>query len=158
MARTHEKYQLASEDQQQLETIIRSPKSPQSLVLRARIVLLSGAGKTVEEVAAVLGTSTRAVYKWRKRFQGYQLDGLKDRPRSGQPKKLPENKVKEVLQLTVERIPKESTHWSVRLMAKAANITTWQVRQIWQTADLKPHRLKTFTISNDPDLPIKSLT
>ena len=36
-------------------------------------------------------------------------------------------------------------------MAKAANITTWQVRQIWQTADLKLHQLKTFKISNDPD-------
>ena len=35
-------------------------------------------------------------------------------------------------------------------MAKAAGITTWQVQQIWQTADLKPHRLKTFKISNDP--------
>lgn len=35
-------------------------------------------------------------------------------------------------------------------MAKAAGITTWQVRQIWGTADLRPHRLKTFKISNDP--------
>ena len=52
--------------------------------------------------------------------------------------------------MTVESIPHEATHWSVRLMAKAASITTWQVRQIWQAADLKPHRLKTFKISNDP--------
>ena len=36
-------------------------------------------------------------------------------------------------------------------MAKHAQITTWQVRQIWKAADLKPHRLKTFKISNDPD-------
>lgn len=36
-------------------------------------------------------------------------------------------------------------------MAKHAQITTWQVRQIWNAADLKPHRLKTFKISNDPD-------
>lgn len=35
-------------------------------------------------------------------------------------------------------------------MAKYAGVTTWQVRQIWQAADLKPHRLKTFKISNDP--------
>lgn len=33
-------------------------------------------------------------------------------------------------------------------MAKAARITTWQVRQIWDTAN-QPHRLKTFKISND---------
>ncbi len=36
-------------------------------------------------------------------------------------------------------------------MAKAAGVTTWQVRQVWEAADLKPHRLKTFKISNDPE-------
>jgi len=36
-------------------------------------------------------------------------------------------------------------------MAKYAGVTTWQVRQIWEAADLKPHRLQTFKISNDPE-------
>jgi transposase len=151
MARTHEKFELTAEDRQALEALLRSPKTAQSLVLRARIVLLSGAGQTVEEVAASLGASTRAVYKWRNRFKTDGLDGLKDLPRSGQPKKLSAAKIKEVLTFTVERIPREATHWSVRLMAKAAGITTWQVRQIWEASDLKPHRLKTFKISNDPE-------
>jgi len=35
-------------------------------------------------------------------------------------------------------------------MAQYADITPWQVRQIWKAADLRPHRLKTFKISNDP--------
>ncbi len=78
------------------------------------------------------------------------LDGLYDQPRSGQPKKLTEQKVKEVLRLTVERIPHEATHWSIRLMARYAKVTTWQVRQIWDAANLKPHRIKSFKISNDP--------
>lgn len=151
MARTHEIFELTTEDRQALEAMIRSPKTAQSLVLRARIVLLSGAGQTVEEVATSLGASTRAVYKWRNRFKASGLDGLKDLPRSGQPKKLSARKIKEVLTLTVEHIPKEATHWSVRLMAKAAGITTWQVRQIWEASDLKPHRLQTFKISNDPE-------
>ena len=29
-------------------------------------------------------------------------------------------------------------------------MTQWQVRQIWEAADLKPHRLKTFKLSQDP--------
>lgn len=151
MARTHEKYELTAEDRQVLEALLRSPKAAQSLVLRARIVLLSGAGQTAEEVAALVGTSKLSVYKWRNRFRASGLEGLKDLPRSGQPKKLSAKKVKEVLTLTVEKIPREATHWSVRLMAKAAGVTTWQVRQIWEVSDLKPHRLKTFKISNDPD-------
>ncbi len=35
-------------------------------------------------------------------------------------------------------------------MAKYAQATQWQVRQVWAVADLRPHRLKSFKISNDP--------
>jgi len=151
MARTHEIYQLEAVDRQALEAICRSSKAAQSLVSRAKIILFTAGGQTPEEVAAALGTTTRAVYRWRKRFKDHGLEGLQDRPRPGQPTKLSEKVVKEVLRLSVKGIPKEATHWSVRLMAKAAGITTWQVRQAWEAADLKPHRLKTFKISNDPE-------
>jgi len=150
MARTPENFELTVADRQALEALLRSPKTAQSLVLRARIILLSGAGEAVEAVATSVGASTKAVYKWRNRFKASGLDGLSDQPRSGQPKKLSEQKIKEVLRLTVERIPHEATHWSVRLMAKYAGVTTWHVRQVWEAADLKPHRIKSFKISNDP--------
>lgn len=151
MARKHEKLDVTAGDRKELEALLRSPKTSQSLALRARIVLLCDSGKTVEEVAAALSASSRSVYKWRNRFKVRGLEGLKDLPRSGQPKKLSADKVNEVLTMTVERVPREATHWSVRLMAKAAGITNWQVQQIWNAADLKPHRLKTFKISNDPN-------
>jgi hypothetical protein len=59
--------------------------------------------------------------------------------------------VEHVLTLTTQRVPREATHWSVALMASYAGITTWQVHQIWKAAGLKPHRLETFKISNDPE-------
>ena len=31
-----------------------------------------------------------------------------------------------------------------------AGVTQWQVRQVWQAADVNPHRLKTFKLSRDP--------
>ena len=105
----------------------------------------------MEAVAASLGTSTKSVYKWRNRFTESGLDGLFDLPRSGQPRKLTEQVIKEVLTMTVERIPHESTHWSLRLMAKYAGITVWQVVEIWAAANLKPHRIQGFKIGNDPD-------
>lgn len=150
MARTYENYTISAEEKQALDALLRSPKTAQSLAGRAKIIILTDAGKNAEDVAAELGTSLRTVYRWRKRFKEQGLDGLQDLPRSGQPKKLSEEMIKEVLRLTVNCIPREATHWSVRLMAKAARVTTWQVRQIWEAADLKPHRLKTFKISNDP--------
>lgn len=36
-------------------------------------------------------------------------------------------------------------------MVEHAGVTPWQVQQIWQAVDLKPHRLLTFKVSNDPD-------
>lgn len=151
MARPQENIELADADREALEALLRSHKTPQSRALRARIILKSGTGESVEAIAASLGASTKSVYKWRNRFVESGLDGLLDLPRSGQPKKLTETDVKKVLKLTVERVPHEATHWSLRLMAKYAGVTTWQVRQIWEAANLKPHRLQTFKISNDPD-------
>lgn len=150
MVQTSKHIELTASDRQALASLLRSPKTAQSLALRARIVLKCSAGESVEAVATAVGASTKAVYKWRNRFKKSGLNGLSDLPRSGQPKKLTEQKIKEVLKLTVERIPHEATHWSVRLMARYAGITTWQVRQIWEAANLKPHRLKSFKISNDP--------
>jgi transposase len=102
------------------------------------------------DIMARLDVTRPTVFKWRSRFEQDGLDGLHDRSRPGQPRKLTEKQIREVLRLTVERIPREATHWSTRLMAKYADVTQYQVREIWKAADLKPHRLKTFKISNDP--------
>lgn len=78
------------------------------------------------------------------------MAGLADKPRPDQPRKLSQEKVREILTLTTQRIPVEATHWSLRLMARYADTTIHQVQQVWQAADLKPHRLQSFKISNAP--------
>ncbi len=105
MARTYENYKLGAKDREALEALLRSPTAAQSLVHRAKIILMTAAGHTPEGVAESLGTSVRAVYRWRKRFKDQGLDGLKDQQRPGQPKKISAETVKEVLRLTVECIP-----------------------------------------------------
>lgn len=137
-------------DRAALRGWLRAQNTPRSLAQRAKIVLLLDEGRAPAEVIAKLDVARPTVFKWRNRYAAQGVEGLRDRPRPGQPKKLTRAKIEEVLQLTVERIPREATHWSVRLMSQYAGISEWQVRQIWQAADLKPHRLKTFKISNDP--------
>jgi transposase len=137
-------------DRHELERLLRASNTTQSKALRARIILLSGDGKTAEEVAEATGTTTITVYKWRRRYKAAGIAGLDDAARPGQPRKLSLAKQKEILKLTTERIPREATHWSERLMAKHAGVTVHQVRQVWKAANLQPHRLKTFKISNDP--------
>lgn len=150
MSRPHKAIQLAATERAALEKLIRASSSSQSKVFRARIIQLAGEGKTAQETADLLETTLPTVYKWRNRYAKAGLTGLEDKFRPGQPKKLSEAKVKEILDLTVHHVPEEATHWSIRLMAKAAGVTPWQVSQVWQASDLKPHRLQTFKISRDP--------
>ena len=150
MPRAATRLMVPSEDREALLGWLRASKTPRSLALRAQIVLESTEGKTAVELARSLGVSTVTVQKWRSRYRRDGLAGLHDSPRAGRPTKLTAKVTKQVLDLTTKRIPKESTHWSTRLMAKYAGVSQWQVRQIWEAADLKPHRLKSFKISNDP--------
>jgi transposase len=48
------------------------------------------------------------------------------------------------------RQPSNATHWSTRTMAAAVGISEASVRRIWRAHGLKPHRVETFKISNDP--------
>jgi transposase len=149
MARPFDVITVPETDRIELERLLRARSTSQSKALRARIVLMSGENQPVEAIAAELGISTIMTYKWRRRYKTAGLAGLDDAPRSGQPKKLSPEKAAEILKMTVEQIPREATHWSLRLMAKYADVTQWHVQQVWQAADLQPHRLKTFKISND---------
>ena len=150
MGRQTDRIKLRDGDREQLEAWVRSSTARKSLVERARIILLSAEGLSAEMIGSKLDVTDPTVYKWRRRYREDGMPGLSDHPRSGQPRKLDASKTREILRLTTERIPEEATHWSLRLMAKHAGVTRWQVQQVWQAADLKPHRIKSFKISQDP--------
>ena len=137
-------------DKHVLKRWLGRQNTPHSLAQRARIVLLLGAGRSPLDVQRKLDIAKPTVFKWRSRYEANGVEGLRDEPRPGRPRELSREKIEQVLRLTVERVPREATHWSIRLMSKYADITPWQVRRIWKASDLKPHRLKTFKISDDP--------
>ncbi len=147
---TTESLRIRKADRRELTSWLRSRSVDRGLAERARIVLMSSEGMSATTISTKLQVSRPTVYKWRERYLAEGMHGLQDRARTGRPTKLTEAKIKRILHLTTERIPKEATHWSTRLMAKYAGVTQWQVRQVWAAASLKPHRLKTFKISNDP--------
>lgn len=133
-----------------LRSWLRSTTLPQGQITRAKIVLGLHAGKTPTEVAAEQWVSAKTVHKWRNRFSRLGVDGLLDEQRPGRPPTLDKKTINCVLTLTTQYVPEEATQWSERLMAVHAGVTPYQVRKIWKAADLQPHRLRTFKISNDP--------
>lgn len=150
MAKKSLPFTLTTDDRKELTGWLRCTSVSHGLALRARIILQLDLGNSPIEVSRMLGVSRRTIHKWRNRFNESGVDGLYDAARSGRPTVIDEKTVQSVLKMTCEQVPHEATHWSIALMAEYAQISTWQVRQIWDAADLKPHRLRTFKISNDP--------
>lgn len=130
--------------------MVKGPTSAQRDVLRARIILLRREGKKEDEVALALATSRPTVSLWVKRYRREGLAGLRDAPGRGRKPSLPEAKVARVITGATQSPPAGCTRWSVRSMAKEAGLPKSTVHNLWQKNDLKPHRTRTFKLSNDP--------
>jgi transposase len=141
---------LTDQEREQLLRWARRAKSAQSLSLRSKIILRCAEGMDNASVAAQLGCSTATVGKWRRRFVGDRLDGLTDEPRPGAPRSVSDDQVEQVVVATLERTPREATHWSRASMAAEAGLSKSTVGRIWRAFGLKPHLVETFKLSSDP--------
>jgi transposase len=141
---------LTDQEREQLLRWARRAKSAQSLSLRSKIILRCAEGMDNASVAAQLGCSTATVGKWRRRFVEERLDGLTDEPRPGAPRSVSDDQVEQVVVATLERTPREATHWSRASMAAETGLSKSTVGRIWRAFGLKPHLVETFKLSSDP--------
>ena len=141
---------LTAEERQTLEQWARRPTTAQGLAQRARLVLACASSKTNGEIAAAAGVTRQTVGRWRHRFVRKRLPGLLDEPRPGAPRKITDAEVERVIALTLERTPRDATHWSTRAMAKRSGLSQTAVSRIWRAFGLQPHRSETFKLSKDP--------
>ena len=137
-------------EREQLQAWALRRKTAQALALRSRIVLGCAEGRTNQEIAQQLRTSTQTVCKWRGRFVAQRLDGLVDAPRPGAPRTVDDARVDAVIARTLESVPRNATHWSTRTMASDTQLSQSTVSRIWRAFGLQPHRQETFKLSTDP--------
>jgi transposase len=144
--------ELSPEQRTALESMARQRSLPLRVVERARVVLLAADGLENKQIARRLHSTQEKAARWRKRFLAGGITALqKDAPRPGKPRTITEQKVKKVVEMTLHRKPANATHWSTRTMARAAGISEASVRRIWRAHGLKPHRVRTFKLSRDPE-------
>ena len=141
---------LSPEQREQLESMASSRSLPAGLVSRARIILLSAAGKTNQQIARQMGLSNATVGKWRRRFLEQDVSGLHDELRPGRPRPISDERVAQLVRKTLETKPKDGTHWSVRQIAGQTRLSKSTVHRIWQAFGLEPHRQRHFKLSTDP--------
>jgi transposase len=137
-------------DRKRLESWIRTRTTPQRQVERARIVLGSADGKSGYLLMEELKVTRPTIQRWLDRYEADGLEGLEDRPRSGRPRTLTPEVEAEVVEKTTQEDPPRGTHWSARIMARETGLHHSQVARIWRAHGLKPHLVKTFKLSRDP--------
>ena len=142
---------LSESERTELEKVIRASKSAQSHVIRARIALMCSDELGSDEIAFQLGVSKATVCKWRKRFSLFGVGILDDAPRSGTPRKIDDDKIADILRVTLECEPPLATHWSTTTLAQKVGVSQPTISRIWRTFGLKPHMVQYFNISTDPN-------
>jgi transposase len=140
-----------------LERVAGSSSLPHRQVVQARALLLAADGVATNEVARQCGTTNNSVRAWRRRFERDGVDGVgRIAPGRGRRSWLPEGTVAEVVRVTREETPDDtSTHWTTRSLAERLGIGKDSVARIWRDHQLKPWRTDTFKVSNDPEFEAK---
>jgi transposase len=143
---------LTDDEQKTLQRWSRGRSVPVRLMARSRIVLLAASGEMNRDIASAVGTDEQTVGRWRKRFAERRLAGIeKDAPRSGRKPTRRDQVARLIVERTTQTVPANATHWSVRTLAKELDVSESMVQRVWKANGLKPHLVRTFKLSNDPE-------
>src|SRR5256712_12949909 len=161
---------LAQNARAELQTLAQAHSPPQSLALRARMVLRAAAmdQPTNLHIGHELGCSNLTVGKWRRRYLELGLPGLQDAPRSGRPRTIaPPTRVQVIS--VASALPQDQertvTRWTldeiVATLLDALHTDSISRSSIWrilQDVDLKPHKSAYWLNSHDEDFDAKAHT
>lgn len=148
---------------QQLQQVARAATSAVRDVLRARIILLAAAGHNQAEIARQLHCTDKTVRKWCHRFRlNPSLKSLRDAARSGRPAEVPVTVRCMLIKIACDRPPGPFRQcWTLSSLSQSLHRETgwWlsrsEVRRILQTKDIRPHRMRLWLHSPDPEFAAK---
>jgi len=142
---------LLEDQQNQIRQWLAAMGTPQQVALRCRIVLAVARGESEAAVASALQINRKTVRLWRERFAAEGLKSLWEiAPGRGRKATYSPDRIKAVLDATLQSKPKGQTHWSCRLRAASQGLSKSTISNLWKSHNIKPHRTKTFKLSRDP--------
>lgn len=141
---------LTETELKKLERFSKARNVPERLRERSMIVLLANAGLENKEIARRLHQDPGKVGRWRTRYAELGLAGIvKDKTRPGRIPPISAARRSRLIKLTLSGRPEGATHWSRTSMAKAVGVSPSTVGRVWSAHGLRPHRVKSFKLSND---------
>jgi Homeodomain-like domain len=136
---------LPEADQQQLRQWVSAFGTPQQVALRSQIALAAAEGQSDNAIAQQLDINRKTITLWRARFTREGVDRLWEvAPGRGRKPTYGPEKIQAIVDATLRTKPKGMTRWSCRLMAARQGVSKSTINNIWQSHNLKPHRVKTF--------------
>jgi Homeodomain-like domain len=142
---------VTPDDRRRLEAIVSDRNAPQKHVWRAKIIFATADGCGTSEIMRRSGKAKPVVWRWQARFMAEGVEGLtRDKTRKPGEPPLPAATVQRVVDLALSAPPGEASHWTGRMLAKAAGVSLRSVQRILEAHQLAPHRIRTFKLSNDP--------
>lgn len=139
-----------------LRRIVAKPTAPAGLVRRARVVLLSAEGVPPSEIARRLDLTPEAVSRIRGRFLAEGIPGLADKPKAGRKDHaLTQETVDQLVQTALSPPPAGRARWTTRLLAQRFGITSGAVSDALRRRNVKPHLVRTYKVSRDPQFAAK---
>jgi len=153
----HRSLEVSREDQDTLESWLRSGKTEHRYCERASIILALHKGKSNKEVAEQLATREARISKWRKRYELEGIGGLQDQARSGKPAKYSEQDEQRILEQLDKAAPKGYAKWNGNLLAQQLKgISKDQVWKVLKKHKIHLQRNHSWCISTDPEFSRKA--
>ncbi|MEP6665543.1 MAG: IS630 family transposase [Nocardioidaceae bacterium] len=143
---------VTKDQRAELKRMAASSSLPHRQVMQAKALLWAADGVANQEIGRRCGVDSDAVRRWRAKFAEKGVDGVgvigKGR---GRKPALPEGTVAEIVRVTCQEKPADtSTHWSTRSLAERFGVGKDTIAKVWADHNLKPWKVDTFKISNDP--------
>jgi transposase len=159
---------LSQHARSDLQTLIRAHSTPQSLALRARLVLRAADADQPSNltISRALGCDNHTAGKWRRRYLNLGLSGLQDAVRSGRPKRISPSIRVHVVSVA-STLPHDQdrsvTRWSLDEIVTTLldtlhtdSISRSSIWRILHDVDLKPHQSAYWLNSHDEDFDAKA--
>jgi transposase len=157
MARRAPLIELSEPERQELEHLRRAGKTEKRLLPRLHIVELAAQGLASQEIARRLSLREATVSKWRRRFAERRLEGLRDAPRPGQPRRYTAATERRILAALDAPPPAGHARWNGRLLAQAlGDVRPHQVWAVLRRRGIELERRHSWCVSTDPEFARKA--
>jgi len=143
---------VSRKQRSELERMARSSSLPHRCVVQASALLLAADGEANEVIARECSTTSDTVRRWRAKFEAGGVAAVGSiAPGRGRKPGIGQEVIDAIVSDTLHTVPDdESTQWSTRTLAARHGVGKDTVARIWRARKLRPWRVETFKLSNDP--------